>query len=866
MISVVIPVLRLSYASHQLEDFVVHLHDMENTPAEDDLIRRLRIDAPTFDGHLDPKAFSDWLMDMDHFFDWYEMNDERRIRFAKMKLVGQAKIFWVSVERSLERNGYYPVTRWEEMKQRLRDKYLPASYREQLLDQLYALRQGSLSVAEYMTRFDELVVSDIFEEPIATASRFRAGLKAEMRRELIPHRMETVEQVFQLALEYESCLRFTGPRLTMQRADVPPRIPPDVKGKAIIPGAPRPGPGQCFRCSGRGNLAAQCPTRNLLIGEEGEASTGIEDPVIEEITAEVGDGWESDAERSLELGVILRLLHTPRTEDDWRRTSIFFTFFQSAGGPCKLAIDSGSCVNIVAKRGLERMRLTAEPHPHPYRVHWVDKSAIQVTQRCLVPIRLASVEDKVWCDVIPMDVAHVLLGRPWLYDRDATCYGRSNTCVFFDKGRKITLTPTQPRDPPRGQVESSISAGSRPLHILRRGEFLRESLNAGVVFVVAASLVSDVTVGMEDVDPDVRRLLIEYGDITPEELPDELPPMRDIQHAIDLVPGASLPNLPHYRLNPTEHAELKRQALRYLDSQKKLGHRHAKWVEFMQEYHYVLKHRAGVENKPANALSRRITILHTMSARVEGFERIRHDYPECPDFGDIFSALSKDPPEPHEGFAISEGYLFFGPRLCVPRTSLRDFLIWELHAGGAAGHFGREKTIALVEDRFFWPGLKKDVTRVVRHCRICKTAKGSRQPTGLYTPLPIPHRPWADVSLDFVLGLPRTSRKFDSIFVVVDRFSKMAHFIPCLRTFDAPHVAALFFREVFKYHGLPTSIVSDRDFRFMSYFWKKLWKKTGTTLKFSTAYHPQTDGQTEEAVIGDPVGRSESADALGGSF
>ncbi|KAK8950725.1 hypothetical protein KSP39_PZI004146 [Platanthera zijinensis] len=163
-----------------------------------------------------------------------------------------------------------------------------------------------------------------------------------------------------------------------------------------------------------------------------------------------------------------------------------------------------------------------------------------------------------------------------------------------------------------------------------------------------------------------------------------------------------------------------------------------------------------------------------MSTRVEGFERVRYDYPECPDFGEIYSALLRDPLEPREGFIISEGYLFYGSRLCVPQTSLQDFLVWELHAGRVAGHFGCDKTIELVEDRFFGPGLKRNVTRVVRHCHVCQTAKGSRQPTGLYTTLFIPHRAWANISLDFVLGHPRTLRKFDSIFVVVDRFSKMA--------------------------------------------------------------------------------------------
>jgi hypothetical protein len=150
------------------------------------------------------------------------------------------------------------------------------------------------------------------------------------------------------------------------------------------------------------------------------------------------------------------------------------------------------------------------------------------------------------------------------------------------------------------------------------------------------------------------------------------------------------------------------------------------------------------------------------------------------------------------------------------------------------GHFGVKKTEDILAAHFFWPKMRRDVLRFVARCTTCQKAKSRLNPHGLYMPLPTPSVSWEDISMDFVLGLPRNKRGRDSIFVVVDRFSKMAHFIPCHKTDDASHIADLFFWEIICLHGVPNTIVSDHDTKFLSHFWRTLWAKVGTKLLFST--------------------------------
>ncbi|GKB84182.1 putative nucleotidyltransferase, ribonuclease H [Tanacetum coccineum] len=280
-------------------------------------------------------------------------------------------------------------------------------------------------------------------------------------------------------------------------------------------------------------------------------------------------------------------------------------------------------------------------------------------------------------------------------------------------------------------------------------------------------------------------------------------------------------------------------SLGHIRTQYKVSHKHGCWLAFLEKFTFMVKHKTGVSNRAAEALSRRSNLLVSMQVDVPGLEVIREQLTFDPYFSNVLQGVQSGQ---KQDFNIHDGFLFKGNQLCIPNTSLRLKIIKELHG---EGHVGRDRTLKLVQASYFWPTMRKEVDRYVKRCRICQVSKGTATNAGLYMPLPVPLQPWVDISMDFVLGLPRTQRGNDSIFVVVDRFSKMVHFIPCKKTTDAVNVAQLFFRDVYRLHGLPSSIVSDRDTRFLSHFWRSLWKMVNTQLNFSSAYHPQTDGQTE---------------------
>ncbi len=201
-------------------------------------------------------------------------------------------------------------------------------------------------------------------------------------------------------------------------------------------------------------------------------------------------------------------------------------------------------------------------------------------------------------------------------------------------------------------------------------------------------------------------------------------------------------------------------------------------------------------------------------------------------------------------FHLQNGLLWYKQkRLYVPKGKMKDTILKECHDGPLANHGGVKHTTTLLKKSYYWPNLKDNVEEYVKICLTCQQNQTlNKKQAGLLQPFPMPEGPWESVSMDFMVNLP-PSRGFDAIMVVVDRFSKMAHFIPIKDEATAQEIGRLFFTHVFKLHGLPKDIVSDRDPKFTSKFWRTLWKRLGSELKMSTSFRPQTDGQTERVNL-----------------
>ncbi|KAK9134740.1 hypothetical protein Syun_014070 [Stephania yunnanensis] len=306
----------------------------------------------------------------------------------------------------------------------------------------------------------------------------------------------------------------------------------------------------------------------------------------------------------------------------------------------------------------------------------------------------------------------------------------------------------------------------------------------------------------------------------------------------------------HYLLGRHFLINTDQRSLKYLLEQRVVQPEYQKWVAKLIGYDFEIQFKAGVTNKAADALSRinppsKVSLQTLVSHRILEVQDIKEAVAHDPFLSKVLADLQQGSAAwPH--YTLHHGLLLFKSKLVLPKGSpLLQRILFEYHDGALGGHSGFLRTFKRIERDLYWVGMRQDIKRYVAECSICQQHKyQSLSPAGLLQPLPIPQQVWEDVAMDFIEGLPK-SNGFSVIFVVVDRLTKYGHFIPLAHPFSAKSVAVVFVREVVRLHGFPRSIVSDRDKVFLSSFWSELFKLQGTRLHHSTAYHPQSDGQSE---------------------
>jgi len=286
-------------------------------------------------------------------------------------------------------------------------------------------------------------------------------------------------------------------------------------------------------------------------------------------------------------------------------------------------------------------------------------------------------------------------------------------------------------------------------------------------------------------------------------------------------------------------------SLKYLLDQRLSTIPQHQWLNKLFGFDFAVEYRPGRLNFAADALSRRdsesssddAAVLHAISR--PSFRLIDDIRAATTTDGEAAQLRGEDLTAPWRW----DAGLLHGKRIFMPaQHDLRQRVLSLVHS---AGHEGVQKTLQRLRADFFIPHDRQLVQEFVCACPTCQRNKTPTQrPAGLLQPLEVPSQVWADISMDFVEGLPKVGGK-SVILTVVDRFSKYAHFIALSHPYTASTVARAFFDGIVRLHGFPTSIVSDRDPVFKSHMWRNLFKMAGVQLRFSMAFHPQTDGQSE---------------------
>ncbi|CAM8977654.1 unnamed protein product [Rhodiola kirilowii] len=533
------------------------------------------------------------------------------------------------------------------MKMEMRARFIPRHYRSDIFDKLQNLRQGKQSVEEYRKEMEKAMIrANIHEHEEQSMAQFLYGLNPNVKRvvELQPYHnvIELVHLASKAERQLQEDSRQSRPtsfiarsttngskfvpqfsvgrgitasssggsraiaRSTTSGADI---STPREKGKqvatSISSSVASTGKSRdivCFKYKGRGHMIKECPNnRTMLVTEEGEYESASD--LEEDVGGDMLEGEEQtycDFEQGTSLVVTKVLSVQIKETENCQRRNLFQTRARIEDNVSKVIIDGGSCHNLASKEMCEKLGLKLLQHPYPYHLQWLsDCGEMKITHKVKVQFKIGDYIDVVECDVVPMKVCHLLLGRPWQYDLSALHCGRTNQYTIKWKGKDLVFRPmtsqqimaehmqkvssqrsenerekkklsdlhTSESERPKPNTRDKKKREGENLVMLATKSELRDVRQSPdcVIFVLTYKDTLVSTNNLTCLPSAFSRVLQDYKDVFPREVPAGLPPLRGIEHQIDLIPGASFPNRPPYCTNPEETKDIQRQVQKLLN-------------------------------------------------------------------------------------------------------------------------------------------------------------------------------------------------------------------------------------------------------------------------------------------------------------
>ncbi|KAK1595955.1 hypothetical protein QYE76_059202 [Lolium multiflorum] len=594
-----------------------------------DLLYHLKPQEMKATGEDDAEAYLSWALKVDKIFRIHNYSGAKKVAMASLEFEDYANTWWEQVLTLREEKGEPPIDTWEEMKEEMHARFVPTHYETDLFNKLQKLKQGTKTVEEFFKEMElTMMRANIQESEQQTIARFFNGLNYPIKRivefqpysnmvELV-HQASKAERQVNEDLKYSKSKSYfaskyatttppstsvkpTASSTTSKQPTIQSRMKQTVSSTASSKASTGPSNVTCFKCGTQGHKSFECKNTKVMITmENGDIETlseGEYEALVQAAVANEEDYDEESGEDPLLCThdpspslVVTRVLTTqPQAMED-QRCNIFQTRAGIGGKSIKVIIDGGSCHNLASTELCEKLNLTLRKHPHPYHVQWLsDKGNVKIQHTVTVNFKIGPYEDTVECDVVPMTVCHMLLGRPWQFDKKAIHDGYSNAYTFKVKDKKFELRPMTPSQIIADNAKALARAQHHIHHSELRGEGathqkesehhhphmserksvllatksewreVKDNPSTTIHYVLICKGLSSETNDLTNIPSSLLSLLKEFQDVFPDELPHGLPPLRGIEHRIDLIPGAPLPNRAAYRTNPEDTKEIQRQ-------------------------------------------------------------------------------------------------------------------------------------------------------------------------------------------------------------------------------------------------------------------------------------------------------------------